>query len=152
MNYFKKKLIFFIPMKIIFHSYSYPKDSWYSLLNAALLLREQSLYLFSKRLRFDAAGVTERSSSRRILTPGSFYYVEKLPLSQYSKGATSLRYTGPGGARTQDLQDAKREHYHLATATGCSSISRMHLLRMESCQILSTIVQDAIIYHLLVLY
>jgi hypothetical protein len=35
---------------------SYPKDPWFSLLNAVLLAKEQSLYF--KRLRFDAAGTS----------------------------------------------------------------------------------------------
>jgi hypothetical protein len=33
---------------------------------------------YFKRLRFDATGVTKISDSRRILTPGSFCYVEML--------------------------------------------------------------------------
>jgi hypothetical protein len=37
---------------------------------------EGAITTYFKRLRFDAAGVTERSDSRRKLTPGSFFYVE----------------------------------------------------------------------------
>ena len=39
-------------------------------------LSEGAISTYFKRLRFDAAGVTERSDSRRILTQGSFFYVE----------------------------------------------------------------------------
>jgi hypothetical protein len=37
---------------------------------------EGAITTYFKRLRFDAAGVTERSDFRRKLTPGSFFYVE----------------------------------------------------------------------------
>jgi hypothetical protein len=39
-------------------------------------LGEGAIAAYFKRLRFDMAGVTERSDSRRKLTPGSFFYVE----------------------------------------------------------------------------
>jgi hypothetical protein len=61
---------------------SYPKDPWFSLLNAVLLAKEQLLPILNV-LGFDAAGTS--------------------------------------GAWTHDLPDAKREHYHLATATGNNS-------------------------------
>jgi hypothetical protein len=49
------------------------------------------IYCFTSRLRIfhlyedvTIAGVTERSDSRRILTPGSFFYEEMWPPGQYS--------------------------------------------------------------------
>jgi hypothetical protein len=39
-------------------------------------LAQGAITTYLERLRFDADGVTEISDSRRILTPGSFFYVE----------------------------------------------------------------------------
>jgi hypothetical protein len=51
-------------------------------------LCEETITTYFKRLGFDAAGVVKRNDP------------------------------GPSGTRTHDLPDAKRKHYHEATATG----------------------------------
>jgi hypothetical protein len=63
---------------------SYPKDPWFSLLNAMLLPKEQSLLISN------VLGLTRPARA---------------------------------GARTHDLPDAKRDHFHYATTTGNIQLS-----------------------------